>query len=274
MIDKQLMQRRFSKSATSYDKYANVQKKMAHRLVDYIDAKKWDRLRDLTILEVGCGTGYLTYLLRKKFPEADITAMDIAPGMIEIARKRMGEQNIMFICEDIEEMNIEAQYDLIISNTVFQWFNQMDKTMKKLGMVLKEKGVLCFSTFGSRTFTELHNSYEQVKQRLNLQQIGSPGQSFYSFSTLHQLCSDSLNSDDMPHFHITGYENEEYEYFATVRDFFTSIKKIGANNSNEEGYCQRPSLFKELVKAYETLYRENNRIKVTYHCMYFDIEKA
>ncbi|TRY16574.1 malonyl-[acyl-carrier protein] O-methyltransferase BioC, partial [Geobacillus sp. LEMMJ02] len=64
MIDKQLMQKRFSERATTYDQFANVQKKMAHELIKRIVHPP------KTILEIGCGTGYLTKLLHDAYPQA------------------------------------------------------------------------------------------------------------------------------------------------------------------------------------------------------------
>ncbi|MCL6586559.1 MAG: methyltransferase, partial [Anoxybacillus sp.] len=72
MIDKQLMQKRFSERANTYDQFANVQKKMAHELMARISRPP------KTILEIGCGTGYLTKLLYDAYPHAQLTAIDIA----------------------------------------------------------------------------------------------------------------------------------------------------------------------------------------------------
>ena len=73
---------------------------------------------------------------------------------------------------------------------------------------------------------------------------------------------------------IKSEEILEYMYFDTVREFFTSVKKIGAANSNK-GYTHRnPSLIKELVRVYETNFQENNKIKVTYHCLYGAVKKS
>lgn len=273
MIDKQLLQKRFNHGASTYDQYANVQKQMAHRLMEQL--KTWERKPSgsLHILEAGCGTGYLTMLLRQAFPDAEITAVDLAPGMLETTRKRLGDGKVTLLCGDIEEMCLHTEYDLIVSNATFQWFNSIADTVNRLGNSLKEEGKLWFSTFGDGTFKELHDSYKQAAASLGLNSIVGPGQSFYSLHELLRLCDEGLNGDGLPRFSITGHEQEVHEYFDSVRNFFTSIKKIGAANSNEGRYCQRPSLFRELVKVYEENYKHNQLIQVTYHCMYFNINK-
>ena len=40
------------------------------------------------ILEVGCGTGSLTFALAQSFPETSITAMDYSKAFVEYARSR------------------------------------------------------------------------------------------------------------------------------------------------------------------------------------------
>ncbi|MBN1115752.1 MAG: class I SAM-dependent methyltransferase [Bacteroidales bacterium] len=39
-----------------------------------------------SILELACGSGNVTKYIRQRFPDSDIIALDLAPGMIEIAK--------------------------------------------------------------------------------------------------------------------------------------------------------------------------------------------
>ncbi|WP_027417691.1 malonyl-ACP O-methyltransferase BioC [Aneurinibacillus terranovensis] len=269
MIDKQLLRKRFSEHAKTYDEYANVQKKMAKELIHSLSKKRCEE--KINILEIGCGTGYFTNLLCEAFPKARITAVDLAPGMIKMAKEKMNEERITFLCGDIEEMTLEGSYDFIVSNATFQWLNNLQTVIERLCQLLKRDGSLLFSTFGNKTFHELHTSYERTKEKLQLPISSSPGQSFYSLEELYQVCEQALISSAAFPFEITGRQQLELEYFQTVRAFFASIKKIGANNSNEENSCQRPSFFRELINTYETNYRDETGVKATYHCLFITI---
>ncbi|MBB5355866.1 malonyl-CoA O-methyltransferase [Anoxybacillus mongoliensis] len=254
MIDKQLMQKRFSERAKTYDQFANVQKKMAHKLMTHIARPP------KTILEIGCGTGYLTKLLHDAYPQAKLTAVDIAPGMIEKAKQRLNDAPITWLCADIEEAELHETYDLIISNATFQWLMTPKQTIAKLAERRNEGGQLLFSTFGDRTFHELHTSFAYALAKQHIHEPLRIGPSFPTFSEwLHM------------HAHARGHEQFEVEYFPSVRDFFLSLRHIGATNSTSGRYCQRPSVFKTMMNEYESRFAENGFIRATYHCIWIDI---
>jgi malonyl-CoA O-methyltransferase len=268
MLDKRLVKMHFSANAGNYDLYAHVQKKMALRLEEYAELKGGDSTG--AILDIGSGTGYLTELLLKHFPDACITAVDIAPGMIELAKMKFGGRGIKFICADAEEMSLEEKYGLIASNASLQWFNDTPQTLEKLYSALAENGMLCFSTFGSLTFSELHQSYGKAMRNLGLEGHTRPGQPFYTLGELQKICEPLVGSRG----EMRCGEELEYLYFDSVKDFFTSVRKIGANNSSKEYIHKNPALIKELINVYERDFREGSKIKVTYHCLYFVLRKS
>lgn len=261
MIDKQLVQKRFSERAKTYDQFANVQKKMADALMSRI------AIRPSAILEIGCGTGYLTEKLRRAFPHAYITAVDIAEGMIAMAKARLGDDRIVWRCADIEEMDILARYDLIISNATFQWLNDAERTIARLSSALNEGGQFLFSTFGASTFHELHASFAAALKQQHITEALRIGPSFPTLAEWISCCQRASAAI------VDGSETFETERFPSVRDFFLSLRHIGATNSTTGRYCQRPSVFKAMMKEYEQRFSENGHIQATYHCLFIDITR-
>ena len=107
---------KFSRLAWGFSEksYANLEEFMGHRL-DLI--LRWgaplspgDR-----VLELGCGDGYLGCLLAKCGME--YWGVDIAPGMVEVARERARAQgvNAWFEVMDIHDLSIEESFDAIIA---------------------------------------------------------------------------------------------------------------------------------------------------------------
>ncbi|MFX3623904.1 MAG: malonyl-ACP O-methyltransferase BioC [Ectobacillus sp.] len=263
-INKALLQKRFNKAAVCYDRYANVQKKMGDRLIK----QAADACRNnppASILELGCGTGYVTERLAGLFPEATITAVDFAPAMIEKARKRTGNKDVQFVCSDIEQMVFLRKFDLIISNATFQWFNNLGGTLQKVTGALEQKGILLFSTFGQQTFQELHASFRKAAELTGTS--GAIGQTFLAAHELQQLCVHA-------HAEQVSVDEEMYiERFPTVRAFLESVRKIGAANSNDEKYCQSPSVLKRMMKLYETEFQQDGHVIATYHALFASIIK-
>jgi malonyl-CoA O-methyltransferase len=148
MLDKQAIRRRFDRAAECYDVFSVVQRGMADRLVGEIEGEPH------SILELGCGTGYLTALLEHRFPRARIEAVDFAPAMVERARDRVPSAD--FVVRDIEELELEPEgSDLIASSATFQWLTEPEATTRRLAASLARGGQMHVTTFGPRTFWEL-----------------------------------------------------------------------------------------------------------------------
>lgn len=257
MINKDKLKRRFSRQAKTYDKYARVQKQMGDHLMTFTKDKQPHH-----ILEIGSGTGYVTRQLVQAFPKATITAVDLAPGMVKLAQKNMPHPGLDFICGDIETMDFDKTFDLIISNATFQWFNQPRQTLEKLHRLLTKDGSLCFSTFGKETFYELHETYQ------TLSQDHRPGQAFMTMAQVNNLLQD-IFTDHVPH----SYEDQYVELFDSCLCFFESIKKIGANNASSKSSVKDPQFLNRVMAHYESHYRIENKVKATYHALFIKASK-
>ena len=183
---KQGIRRNFARRARSYDRHAEVQRRMAHRLV----AAVGEALpRAGRILEIGCGTGYLTGLLRQVNREARLVALDLDAAVVDAARRRLGpEAGVAWLVAD-GETPLRGEYDLIIANATFQWFTRPGETLAALYRNLAPGGVLAFSTLGPQTFQELAEALHRAARSLNLPALprfrprdlatGRPGPSAY-----------------------------------------------------------------------------------------------
>src|SRR6185295_4558954 len=71
-------------------------------------------------VDIGCGPGNSTELLRQRFPHATVTGIDSSADMIEAARKRL--PSIRFDIDDISRWQGRgAPFDVILANAVLQW---------------------------------------------------------------------------------------------------------------------------------------------------------
>lgn len=151
MISKQVIKQNFSRFAGDYDRYCNVQNLCALELIAKVQDNGFK-----SILDVGCGTGNFTGLLRKKFPYAKIKALDISENMVRVAKDKLAGCGVEFIVADAECAGLKDKFDFISSNASFQWFADLEQTLEKFFCLLNSKGIILFSLFGPRTFCELH----------------------------------------------------------------------------------------------------------------------
>ncbi len=72
-----------------------------------------------TLLDVGTGSGCIAVALKKKFPSANVSAMDISPEALALAKENaaLNEVNIEFIQDDIlHPAATGRKWDVIVSN--------------------------------------------------------------------------------------------------------------------------------------------------------------
>ena len=76
------------------------------------------KIQNLKLLDIGTGSGIIPITLKKYFPNAEISAMDISEKALEIAKKNaeFHQANIQFIQQDYLNTKLEEKYDIIISN--------------------------------------------------------------------------------------------------------------------------------------------------------------
>ena len=152
MIDKNIVSKNFSKSAKRYDKLAVFQRSLANKLFNRTKGNKASN-----ILDIGCGTGYLTKKLALKYKNAKVIGVDLAPGMIKEAIKKNKLPNIKYLAHDCENLPKIGAFDLIVSNASLQWMN-LYKVSGCINKNLAQNGVFLFNTFGPNNLKELKSA--------------------------------------------------------------------------------------------------------------------
>ena len=76
------------------------------------------KIQNLKLLDIGTGSGIIPITLKKYFPNAEISAIDISEKALEIAKKNADfhKKEINFIQADFLNTELTEKYDIIISN--------------------------------------------------------------------------------------------------------------------------------------------------------------
>ncbi|MDM5279905.1 malonyl-ACP O-methyltransferase BioC [Paenibacillus silvae] len=276
------VQRRFNRNASSYDTHAHVQRRMASRLAGTLAHGKNNTFsHSPTILEIGCGTGFLTHRIANDWPEASITAVDIAPEMIRLASRRClsvqhaeggkgTAEGIHFVLADIEKWVHDApscSVDIIVSNACFQWLRDPQQTLNGLKRILRPRGRLLFTTFGTDTFREMHEAFHEVYLACRVQPQRH-GLSFHSAEEWRVMLERSG---------FTSYpENRlvHIERYASARNFLHSVRGMGASTSEAAqvpGVSLR-TLFTRMYKVYEDRFSvgAGGGVQATYDLLFIE----
>jgi len=160
-IDKRQARRAFSRAAPHYDEVAVLQQEIGQRMLERLQLV---RLQPQSILDLGAGTGLAIDGLMRRYPKAQLLALDFALPMLQRARRR-GRllRRPACVCGDLELLPIaDASIDLIYSNAALQWSNDLEATFREFLRVLKPGGLLMFTTFGPDTLKELRLAWSAV----------------------------------------------------------------------------------------------------------------
>jgi len=149
----------FSRAAAVYHTRAELQRAVARKLLQYLSGP----VEAERILELGCGTGFLTGNLLEFLARARIDAIDISATMIEQARRAVAanERIHWHVC-DVWDYQAGAVYDLISSSSSLQWMQPLDALFCRLASMLKPGGRLLCSLMVEGTLGELHRLRREI----------------------------------------------------------------------------------------------------------------
>jgi malonyl-CoA O-methyltransferase len=143
--------RRFDAAAGTYDDQAGPQLRVARDLAARVLALPPPHAPD--VLEIGCGTGFLTEALAPALPGCRWLATDLAPAMAAACGRRVPQVATKVMDGEFPDLG-ERRFDLVVSSLAAQWFGDLGAGLARLRGLLRPGGVLAVTTLGSGTFPE------------------------------------------------------------------------------------------------------------------------
>ena len=92
------------------------------------------------IIDVGCGPGNSTQILRKRWPLAEIVGLDKSEKMIE--RARLDHPDQTWIVGDASTLALDRKYDLVFSNAAIHWVPDHHRLLSRLFGIVEKDGIL------------------------------------------------------------------------------------------------------------------------------------
>jgi len=151
----------FNQQAQCYEKAAKVQHEIGHRLFERLDYLK---IAPRYILDLGCGTGVHSSLLKRKYPKACIVSCDLALQMLVVTQKKQRLwRKWPLVNADMHQLPFaDGVFDLVFANQAIHWSEAIPQVFRELNRVMNQEGCLMFSTLGPDTFKELRMAWGGV----------------------------------------------------------------------------------------------------------------
>ncbi len=140
-------------------------------------------------LDLACGTGDVCFLLRKKYPDARITGVDLTDGMLQIARRRDRSKEICFLAADMNATGLpDASFDLITGSYALRNAPDLPKALSEIARLLKPGGTAAFLDFAKPESPALQG----LQYRLLHFWCGLWGGILHGDTRIHSYIADSL----------------------------------------------------------------------------------
>ncbi len=254
-LDRAGVRSAFDRASASYDDAAVLQARVRRELLDRLQPMA---LEPAIALDLGAGTGRGALSLKRLYPSATVVALDIAPGMLREARHNSRVfRRFERVCGDAFRLPLkDGCVDLVFSNLMLQWCDELEVAIGEIRRVLKPGGFLTFSTLGPDTLRELRAAWSAVDSASHVN----------AFLDMHDI-GDALTRAGFaePVLDVERVELTYPDVLALVRD----LKAIGAHNVTSarlKGLTGRGK-WRAMTEAYEA-FRRDGRLPASYEVVH------
>ena len=238
----------FGRAARNYDQSANLQHRIGEHLVHNINGSPEQ------IMDLGCGTGYHSIQLQKRYPHAQVYGVDLSAGMLSYAQAKYSNEAICWLCGDAESLPLQSSsQSLVFSNFALQWCDQLDKLSSEIYRVLESDGQLLLAVPGPRTLIELRQAWADIDKTVHVNRFASLDR------WQEALARASFSQIDLETIAVT-------EQHQSVRQLLLELKNVGAHNNNagRAVHLTGKQRFQALYNAYEQYRLPNGQLPATW----------
>jgi malonyl-CoA O-methyltransferase len=152
------MRAAFDRASARYESAARLQARVAAELLTRLTSFAFE---PQAVLDLGAGTGRAARELKRRYPRAQVLALDLSLGMLQQARRHQRLwRRFARVCADAQRLPLAtASIDVVFSNLMLQWCQPLDAVLAEVRRVLKPGGFFAFSTFGPLTLQELRRAW-------------------------------------------------------------------------------------------------------------------
>jgi trans-aconitate 2-methyltransferase len=144
--------------AVTYDRVSDPQLAWALEQLERLELRG-----DEAVVDAGCGSGRVTALLADRVPQGRVYAVDVAPSMVEHARRALGDRATV-MCQDLVDLDVPEPVDAVFSNATFHWIPDHERLFARLYGLLKPGGRLVAQCGGRGNIDAFRTAADSVAQ--------------------------------------------------------------------------------------------------------------
>ncbi|MEO8780175.1 MAG: malonyl-ACP O-methyltransferase BioC [Rhodanobacter sp.] len=250
-LDQRQVRRNFARAAFTYEKHdvlqREVQTHLLERLTFFLETPQ-------RVLDVGAGTGRGSALLKRRYPKAEVIAVDLALPMLHVAKRHSGwRKRFARVCAEASTLPLpDHSIDVLYSNLCFQWVDDLAVLFGECMRVLRPGGLMVFSSYGPDTLMELRAAWAQADQQPH---VGR-------FLDMHDV-GDAMLASGLrdPVLDVFRYTLN----YSEPRKLLDDLRGLGSTNADHErarGLTGR-SRYQRMLQAYEAM-RVDGHIPATW----------
>lgn len=187
----------------THESFMNTKKELTDNLPENVER----------VLDLGAGTGLELIELFKKFPNIDVTAIDISEKMLERLKERDFGDKVKIVCGNFFDVDFGNNYDAVISTSALHHFLIKDKKQlyEKIYKSLKNGGVFLNSDKIVETNQEEKEAVKFYNENINNKpHIDTPLSIEHEIEILEQVGFKNIS--------VFNVEKENYRLFKAYKD--------------------------------------------------------
>ena len=253
LLDRAAVRRNFELASARYDESAVLAARLRDQMIARLD---WVAFIPDCVLDLGCGTGHAAATLAARWPRARVIALDASSAMLREAARRE-PRRIELLRAEAESVPLpDASVDLVFSNLMLPWCEDVDAVFAEVARVLRPRGLFTFTSLGPDTLLELRAAWAAADDAVHV----------HPFADMHDLGDGLVRAGlseavlDVSRFTLT---------YPDVQGLMRDLKAIGARNAagaRPRGLMGRGRLA-AMAEAYES-FRADGALPATHEVVF------
>lgn len=171
------------------------------------------------IIDIGCGPGNSTNVLKTRWANAEIIGIDSSKSMIEQAKKNY--EDIKWVCDDAsQDLSKLGLFDIVFSNAAIQWIPNQHLLLPNLFCILNKDGVLAVQVPCTKSipiYTELKILVSTSKWQKHFNSLSSTNSTIHTADFYYNILSGLTEQIDLwetDYYHVMNSHQDIVKWYS------------------------------------------------------------